>query len=711
MDLQIMGRYEPVVVSDSGAAHSLPQRATAIQNMVRDLPFGACVRSIAGGLAQQLLNDPSGAANALTASAFPDLSGGLFATTSSVQLISRDGKQIVVGRAEHVPALLEPGGTITDRVLLTATDVESGHPVLVVASTGAPGCSVHTEPIVPLEGAGFGRVDLDHTPADLATARSLADPAWHARVIACIAEARLLMAHATIALAQRVIAVTVDHVTGRAFRSGRLADLQVIRHRLVEATGRARVAAEYAWSVTDDWRRADPARAAAVAMHAATAVSDIGESCAQLFGGSGYLSDNWISSARDNVAAAGLLLGDLDRLRDCLRHKSSERQIPRDVAKLGRAADQCGSADLWQRVAPTITRWDPKSTLPHEAYKLLGRAGLTGLTVPVEYGGQGLEQWHALSVLREAMRFGLAGLCTSIGAQSAIALPLLLMHGTKQQRETYVRGIASGELVAAVAVTEDSGGSDLVNAVRTWAEPSDSGWIINGEKAFVTNGPIADIVLVLARTNRAAGALGMTLFAVPAHSPGCHGLPPLSTTVLHNSPTGRVVFHDCRVTHDALVGRVGYGLAYVSRVLNLERLMVAALAVAAASACIEQTSDCLGAEHAMDPHIAAELIDARLEVEACDRFVERVVKRPAASAVARLDPLIAKSTVVDLAQQVIRRCRRIVGARILSREVLQRLVADAAVFSVYGGTSETVRDAAAALIVSGAAGSLESRDE
>jgi alkylation response protein AidB-like acyl-CoA dehydrogenase len=133
--------------------------------------------------------------------------------------------------------------------------------------------------------------------------------------------------------------------------------------------------------------------------------------------------------------------------------------------------------------------------------------------------------------------------------------------------------------------------------------------------------------------------------------------------------------------------------------------------VAAASACLEQTGDCLTMENGLDPHIAAELIDAHLEVEACDRSVERVVRHSTASGAARLDPLIAKSTVVDIAQQIIRRCRRIVGARILSREVLTRLTADAAVFSVYGGTSETVRDAAAALILSGAARAVESSGE
>jgi alkylation response protein AidB-like acyl-CoA dehydrogenase len=712
MGLHTTVRFDPDMTTDSGAGHSLPERITAIQNMVRELSLGACVRSIAGGLAQQLLDSAGGDANAVTTGLSPDLSEGLFATNSSIQLIRCDGMQVAVGRAEHVPALIETGGTVADRVLLTAADVESGNPVLVVASTGGQDCSVHAEPNVLLAGAGFGRVDLDHTPVDVATIRSLADPAWRTRVTACIAEARLLIAHAAIELAQRVIAVTVDHVTRRAFRSGRLADLQVVRHRLVEATGRARVATEYAWSVTDDWERADPARsAAAVAMHVATAVGEIVESCAQLFGGSGYLTDNWISSARDDIAVAGLMLGDPDRLRDCLRDKRcGGRALPAATSRQ-HAADERLSADIWRDVAPEIASWDANSTLPREAYKLFGRAGLTGLTVPVEYGGQGLEQWQALSVLREAMRFGLTGLCTSIGAQSAIALPLLLAHGTNQQRETYVRGIVSGELVAGVALTEDSGGSDLVNTVRTRAEPVDSGWVINGQKAFVTNGPVADVILVLAYTNRAAGALGMTLFAVPAHAPGCQRLPPLSTTVLRSAPTGRVVLQDCQVPRDALIGSVGYGLAYVSRMFDVERLMVAALAAAAASACLEQTRDCLSAEDGLDPHIAAELIDAHLEAEVCDRFVERVVRHSTASGVARLDPLIAKSTVVDLAQHIIRRCRRIVGARILSREVLARLVADAAVFSVYGGTSETVRDAAAALILSGAARSAESSDE
>ncbi|MBO0879163.1 MAG: acyl-CoA dehydrogenase family protein, partial [Mycobacterium sp.] len=703
-------RFDPIMTIGSGAGCSLLERVTAIQDMVRGLSFGACVRSIASDLAQQLLDGTGGDANAVTAGLSLDLSDGLFATDSSIQLTRSNGVPVAVGRAEHVPALIGTGGTIARRILLTATDVESGDPVLVVASTTEPGCSVHAEPVILLEGAGFGRVDLDHAPVDAATTRSLADSASRARAMASIAEARLLLAHATIDLAQRVLAATVDHVTGRAFRSGYLADLQVVRHRLVEATGRARVAAEYVRSVTEDWEPADPTGATAAAMHVATAASEIVQSCAQLFGGSGYLTDNWISSARDDIAAAGLMLGDPNRLRDCLRDKiCGVRTLPAIVSH-GRAADEHASAGIWEDVAPKIAQWDPDSTIPREAYRLFGRAGLTGLTVPVEYGGRGLEQWQALSVLREAMRFGLTGLCTSIGAQSAIALPLLLAHGTKQQRDTYVRGIVSGELVAGVALTEDNGGSDLVNTVQTRAEPVDSGWVINGHKAFVTNGPIADVILVLARTNRTAGALGMTLFAVPAQAPGCQRLPPLSTTVLRSSPTGRVVLQDCRVSRDALVGNVGYGLAYVSRIFDVERLMVAALAVAAARACVEQTRDCLSAEHGIDAHIAAELIDANVELAACDRFVERVVRHSAASGVVRLDPLIAKSTVVDLAQQVIRRCRRMVGTRILARAVLARLVADAAVFSVYGGTSETVRDAAAALILSGATRSLEPSD-
>ncbi|KPI31810.1 Isovaleryl-CoA dehydrogenase [Actinobacteria bacterium OV320] len=351
-------------------------------------------------------------------------------------------------------------------------------------------------------------------------------------------------------------------------------------------------------------------------------------------------------------------------------------------------------------ITPNLAHWERQGSVSRSLFEAMGRAGVFGIGVAVEHGGLGLDLAHGISFVRAVMREPAAGVCTSLSVLTHLVAPLLARHGTPGQRDRWLRPVLAGRCVASVALTEPGGGSDLVRAVATTARPEPDGWLLQGEKTFITNAPLADVLLVLARTTPGTSALGLTLFLVPADLPGIV-ITPLATAGLHASPTGRVSFEDCRLPREAVLGRPGLAMVLLAGILPEERLAIAAGALACARWALERTARLLGASDQAMPELA--WWDA--EIEAAETFVDAAAERIGGPQ-DQLDAALAKTAGARLAQRVVQDCARLSGPGAYRDDepapAMLSALRDVRVLSVYGGSCETVRDTAAAELLRGA---------
>lgn len=244
---------------------------------------------------------------------------------------------------------------------------------------------------------------------------------------------------------------------------------------------------------------------------------------------------------------------------------------------------------LGQRVSHRVTELDAAGSFPHDAWKELAAAGLTGLPIPKRYGGQG-----ACAISTVAALVGLGETCTDNGLLFALGAHLwacadpIARHGSELQKQRWLRGLCDGSLIGAHAATEAEAGSDAAG-IRTTAEQTADGWVLRGRKAFVTNAPIADVFLVTARTSRDRGAMGISAFLVARESHGVDVGPPIGKSGLRTAPMAEVMLDDCVVGHDAILGTPGAGMAVFTNTMTRERGFILAPAVGTLRRLAEQS--------------------------------------------------------------------------------------------------------------------------
>ncbi len=241
---------------------------------------------------------------------------------------------------------------------------------------------------------------------------------------------------------------------------------------------------------------------------------------------------------------------------------------------------------------PLQEKMDANEWWPDDLFKKMGELGLLGITVPVELGGSGQDEFTQALVSEVISKWNPAvGL--SHGAHDNLCLNNLLRNGNDAQIKKYVPGLCSGDLVGALGLTEPGAGSDALGSMATTARRDGDDYVLNGTKIFITNGPIADIVLVYAKTDKSLGAKGISVFIVETSNPGFKVAQKLDKMGFRGSPTGELVFDDCRVPAENMVGAENSGVAVVMSGLDLERAMVSMVCVGMAERALE-----LGLEYA-----------------------------------------------------------------------------------------------------------------
>lgn len=226
---------------------------------------------------------------------------------------------------------------------------------------------------------------------------------------------------------------------------------------------------------------------------------------------------------------------------------------------------------------------------PHHMWKRMGDMGLLGLTVEEEYGGMGLGYYEHCIATEELSKAN-AGLALSYLAHSNLCVNQLRLNGNESQKQKFLPGLISGDLVGALAMSEPGSGSD-VTSMRLTATKKGDRYILNGSKMWITNGPTADVLVVYAKTDADAGHRGISTFIVEKGMPGFSVAQKLDKLGMRGSETGELVFEDCEVPAENLLGTEGKGVYVLMKGLDYERLILAAGALGIAQAAVDYSLD------------------------------------------------------------------------------------------------------------------------
>jgi len=243
-----------------------------------------------------------------------------------------------------------------------------------------------------------------------------------------------------------------------------------------------------------------------------------------------------------------------------------------------------------EELAPHAQEWEAAGGFPDEVFRRMGELGLLGLRYPEKYGGQGGDYFSAVVLSEELARCGMGGLPMAIAVQTEMATPPILQFGTPEQKEKFLVPAIKGEKIACLGITEPGAGSDVVS-IQTTARKDGDHWVLNGSKIFITNGVRADFITLVAKTDPEKGYDGVSLFLVDKGTPGFTVAKKLDKVGMRSSDTAELVFEDCRIPAEALLGTEGRGFHQIMWELQGERLVAAAGAVATAQYLLELTMD------------------------------------------------------------------------------------------------------------------------
>ncbi len=346
--------------------------------------------------------------------------------------------------------------------------------------------------------------------------------------------------------------------------------------------------------------------------------------------------------------------------------------------------------------------WERNGIVPREVFALAGRGGFLGMAVPERYGGAGAEDFRFNLVIgEETQRAGVGGFGLGITLHNDICLPYFLTYCNEEQRERWLPGITSGDLITALAMTEPGVGSDIAS-MSTRARHEGDHYVVYGTKTFITNGINADIVIVAVKT----GAGGhqnrhrdISLLVIERGMEGFERGRNLEKIGQHSQDTAELSFSDLHVPLENLLGEEGQGFRYLVSNLPQERLSIATSAVAAAEAALGWTLDYVRERQAFGQPIGSfqssrfVLAEIRTETEIARAYIDRCAEALNAGELTPEDAAMAKWWCTDLQGRVVDRCLQLHGGYGYMLEYpIARAYADARVTRIYGGTNEIMKE-------------------
>jgi hypothetical protein len=363
-----------------------------------------------------------------------------------------------------------------------------------------------------------------------------------------------------------------------------------------------------------------------------------------------------------------------------------EQKQVRNVAR------EFAEAELGDKIAP----YDERHEFPHAIVAKLGPLGFLGVLVPEEYGGAGLD-YVSYALIVEELNRGDASVGITMWAHNSLCTNHIATFGSPEQKKTWLPALASGQVLGAWGLTEPGSGSDAA-ALRTRAERRGADWVLNGSKAFITNASVAKTAVVMARTDPARGAKGISAFVLEKGTPGFAAGKPYRKLGLHASDTAELVFEDARVPAGHLLGEEGQGFVQTMQVLEGGRIAMAAMAVGIGQAAVDAAVKYMKQRSAFGRTLAefnglqGMLADVATEVEVARLLLLRAAwlkdeGRPAMHAAA-MAKLFASEAAMKAATKAVQIHG---GAGYITEFSVERIFRDAKLTEIGEGTSEIQR--------------------
>ena len=353
---------------------------------------------------------------------------------------------------------------------------------------------------------------------------------------------------------------------------------------------------------------------------------------------------------------------------------------------------------LERSVIPNVEQHAIDKAIPREFWLEAGKQGFLGLEIPEEYGGAGAGDYRFNAVMAEELSKVNAALGSCWGIHADITAPYIVAMGTEEQKQRWLPGVASGEILLAIGMTEPSGGSDLA-ALKTSAVKDGDDWVINGSKTFITNGYSADLIITAVRTDPEKGARGISLFAIPSDAPGFSRGRKLDKVGQDESDTAELFFEDVRLSEEHVLGELGGGFIAMMQKLPQERLGCAISNVAHAKQILVETLQytkdrkAFGAPIGTFQHNKFLLAELFTSIEVAESYIDACVVSHDKGELTPVDAAKAKWWSSQVQNDVLDHCVQLHGGYGFMNEYrVARAWRDARVSKIWAGSNEIMKE-------------------
>lgn len=359
---------------------------------------------------------------------------------------------------------------------------------------------------------------------------------------------------------------------------------------------------------------------------------------------------------------------------------------------------------LEKEILPNVEKWEANKICEKEVFRKMGEQGFFGVSYPEKYGGSGMNFWAAVVISEELANCNIAGLGMSLYAHTYLPLPLILTMGTEEQKQNYLVPAIKGEKIAALGITEPGAGSDVAG-IRTTAKDMGDYYLVNGSKMFITNGTLADFIVLAVKTGDEP--LNMSILLFDTKTPGFSALAVHNKLGMHSSDTGQLFFENCKVPKTALIGHEGQGFYYIMNNFQEERLLAAVTGTFIAEWALNKAKQYAQERNAFGRPIGKfqvirhKLADMAIKVEACRSISYRAVSEfveKGGKAVGIIT--MAKAFTSEECIKIINEALQIHGGWGYMEDYgIARALRDARLLTVGAGTTEIMHEIVSKLVI------------